>query len=101
MRAILFAVAVLVVFTVFVTVFAASAPAKSVRILPKWVWVILCVISTPIGGVLYLSLGRPIDGPARGRSGGGRTLAPDDDPDFLDDLARRLRDEDDKGPNAA
>jgi hypothetical protein len=95
MRAILFALAVLVIFTVFVTVFAASAPAKSVRVLPKWVWVVLCVVITPIGGILYLGLGRPIDGRG-GNSGKTKTVAPDDDPDFLRNLARKLREQGDK-----
>jgi len=94
MRAILFALAVLIIFTVFVTVFAASAPASSVRVLPKWIWVVLCVLVTPIGGILYLALGRPIDG-GRG-SGNTKTIAPDDDPDFLRNLARKLREQGEK-----
>lgn len=95
MRAILFALAVLVIFTVFVTVFAASARAQSVRVLPKWLWVVLCVVVTPIGGILYIALGRPIDnGPST--SGKTKTVAPDDDPDFLRNLARKLREQGDK-----
>jgi hypothetical protein len=93
MRAILFALAVLVIFTVFVTVFAASAPAAAVRVLPKWLWVALCLVATPIGGVLYLTLGRPIDGPSSGSARATTRLAPDDDPEFLRNLARRLKDQ--------
>lgn len=59
MRAALFAIGAIGIFTVFVTVFAASAPARQVRTLPKWVWVLVCVLFTPVGGILYLALGRP------------------------------------------
>ena len=93
MRAILFALAVLVIFTVFVTVFAASASAASVRVLPKWLWVVLCLVATPIGGILYLALGRPIDGRSSGSTRTTTRLAPDDDPEFLRNLARKLRDQ--------
>lgn len=115
MRAILFAIVAVVIFTIFVTVFAAAAPASRVRVLPKWVWVLLCVISTPLGGILYLTLGRPLygtdgsngngaySGSSTGSGGGSRksrTLAPDDDPDFLRNLAKRLKNinlDDDQG----
>lgn len=28
------------------------------RYLPKWVWAIICTISIPLGGILYLIFGR-------------------------------------------
>ena len=30
-----------------------------VRWLPKWGWAIVCVISIPLGGLLYLALAKP------------------------------------------
>ena len=99
MRAVLFAIGAIGIFTVFVTVFAASAPARSVRVLPKWIWVILCVLVAPVGGILYLTLGRPL-GPDENPASASKprpsaNRAPDDDPEFLRNLARRLRDEKD------
>jgi hypothetical protein len=100
MRYALFALGAIVIFTVFVTVFAASADRTKVRLLPKWVWVLLCVLTTPVGGILYIAVGRPArDGGAGGGASGksasqGRTKAPDDDPEFLRNLAERLREED-------
>jgi len=97
MRAALFAIGAIGIFTVFVTVFAASAQARSVRVLPKWIWVFLCVFVTPVGGILYLTLGRPLgtdEAPAPSAKPRGQR-APDDDPEFLRNLARRLRDEKD------
>jgi len=37
---------------------------SEVAYLPKWAWAIVCVISVPIGGIVYLTVGR--------RPGGGR-----------------------------
>jgi Phospholipase_D-nuclease N-terminal len=34
------------------------ARAQKVRYLPKWVWALICLVSVPLGGILYLSLGR-------------------------------------------
>jgi phospholipase D-like protein len=29
-----------------------------VRYLPKWAWVLVCVVSVPLGGIVYLLVGR-------------------------------------------
>lgn len=92
MRYVLFLFAAWVIFTVFVTVFALAADGKRVRLLPKWVWVVLCVLVPFIGGILYLTVGRPITGPD-GESKKTHMRAPDDDPDFLRNLSRKLKDE--------
>ena len=34
------------------------ARAAEVRYLPKWAWVLICLIQTPGGGIAYLSIGR-------------------------------------------
>lgn len=109
MRYLLFAIAITAVFTIFTTVFAASANPNQVRLLPKWVWVLLCLLVPIVGGLLYVTLGRPVTGSLS--SGGGSTsnqgpkwgqgsttrtstIAPDDDPDFLRRLRERLNRED-------
>ena len=89
MRFLIYGIAALVIFTVFVTVFAASAERSEVRNLPKWAWVLLCIFVTPAGGLLYLALGRPKGEPKR------KTVAPDDDPEFLRKLRDQLRDKGD------
>ena len=55
---------------------------SDVRSLPRWGWLIIIVLVPTLGAVAYLIAGRPK------RPGGGtkkpkRTIAPDDDPDFL------------------
>ncbi len=32
--------------------------AERTKHLPKWAWLVICLISVPLGGVLYLLLGR-------------------------------------------
>jgi hypothetical protein len=34
------------------------ARADRVRYLPKWVWALICLVQTPLGGIIYLSVGR-------------------------------------------
>jgi hypothetical protein len=34
------------------------AKAEEVRYLPKWGWLIVSLISIPVGGIIYLSVGR-------------------------------------------
>jgi hypothetical protein len=75
MRLELFGIVILVVFTVFVTAFAAAADKTAVRALPKALWV------SPIGGILYLTLGRPLPNDTQNT----------DDPSYLRRLADRLR----------
>ncbi|MFY9304117.1 MAG: PLD nuclease N-terminal domain-containing protein [Rhodoluna sp.] len=94
-RTLLFIFGVWLLFTVFVTVFAASANKNEVRTLPKWLWILICAGVPFIGGLLYLVLGRPL-GPPKQRYRKTKSVAPDDDPAFLRDLADKLdtKDED-------
>jgi len=32
--------------------------ATEVRHLPRWAWAIICVITVPLGGIAYLTLGK-------------------------------------------
>ena len=52
----LFAFALVVGWEVFCL--ADLARADKVRFLPKWGWAAACLIQIPLGGVLYLLLGR-------------------------------------------
>lgn len=35
------------------------ARARRVRYLPKWAWALICLVSVPLGGIVYLLAGRP------------------------------------------
>lgn len=34
------------------------ARAEAVRYLPRWAWAIICLVSVPFGGIVYLLVGR-------------------------------------------
>lgn len=68
-------------FTVYCVVDAVKSDKDEVRRLPKWLWVTLTIITTPLGGIAWLLLGRPR--PEGGKGGRLGPLGPDDDPDFL------------------
>ena len=88
----------LIIWGIFTTVFAASADKTEVRLFPKWLWVILCLLVPFFGGLLYLMVGRPLPANTGPRGGQSRIIAPDDDPNFLRDIQKFLRkkDQDDK-----
>jgi Phospholipase_D-nuclease N-terminal len=76
-----------------------SAEEYSVRALPRWAWVLIILLFSPVGAIVWFVAGRPrtdrprTDRAARGgawRPGSGfpeserpRVVAPDDDPEFL------------------
>jgi hypothetical protein len=64
-----------------------------IRSLSKFTWILLVLLTFWVGGILWLLFGRPRGGivPAR-RSHPPR--GPDDDPEFLQNLDRRLRGDD-------
>jgi hypothetical protein len=37
--------------------------AEEVRYLPRWAWAIVCLISVPLGGIVYLVFGRGAKSP--------------------------------------
>lgn len=88
-------IAAVVIFTIFTTVYAASANPRQVRVLPKFAWVLLCLFVPIIGGLLYITIGRPIDGDSPPGGKKIRPIAPDDDPDFLRDLGSRFKNDKD------
>ncbi len=90
--AVLVAVAI---FQIFTTVYAASSNRNQVRVLPKFVWVLLCLFIPVIGGLLYITIGRPIDGDSGQGAKRSRPIAPDDDADFLRDLGTRFKNDND------
>lgn len=91
-------IAFLVIWAVFTTVFAASANKPEVRLLPKWLWVVLCAIVPFFGGLLYLMVGRPLRKEPGGFGGKGKVIAPDDDPNFLRDISKRMKREEKQEP---
>ncbi|MDT0300540.1 PLD nuclease N-terminal domain-containing protein [Streptomonospora wellingtoniae] len=90
---------------------ALTSPAAGVRNLPKILWLIIIALFTPVGPLLWLFLGRPREPDApepaaptaqtasldhldpsdfNQASDRDRPLGPDDDPEFLRKLNRRI-----------
>jgi len=42
----------------FVIYCVVDVSRNEVRYLPKWAWIVICLISIPLGGVVYLLIGR-------------------------------------------
>ena len=51
-------VPILVVGLAFVIYCWIDIARSAVRYLPKWAWAIICIISVPLGGIVYLLVGR-------------------------------------------
>ena len=49
---------VLVLLLAFVVWCWVDISRNEVRYLPKWLWAVICVVSIPIGAIVYLLVGR-------------------------------------------
>lgn len=87
---------------------AAQTPSHQVRNLPKALWIVLIVLIPLVGGISWLLAGRPLETPDTWRIGNGfpegdrprsaRSIAPDDDPEFLARLRPPQDDPEDPAP---
>jgi hypothetical protein len=70
------------VLTLFTFVDCAMRDDSQIKKIPKWGWLLVILFLQPIGGIVYLVIGRvrKVRGPKPGKK---RILPPDDDPDFL------------------
>jgi hypothetical protein len=77
-----------IILTVYSLVDCATTAHSRVRGLPRWVWLFVTFLVPVVGPLLWLIVGR-------GRRGAGvtRSMAPDDDLDFLKGLDRHKTDE--------
>ena len=61
----------------------ARCPQEEVRKLPKWAWLLIIFLFSPISAFCWFFIGKPKRNPGPGRGGRGKIIPPDDDPDFL------------------
>jgi phospholipase D-like protein len=91
-----------ILLTIAALISCLSAEEDDVRALPRLVWVVAILLFPLVGAIVYFVAGRPLTAGASGgtwtASGGGaeahrpqRTVAPDDDPEFLRAIDRRSR----------
>ncbi|MEV4415544.1 PLD nuclease N-terminal domain-containing protein [Catellatospora sp. NPDC049609] len=90
-----------IILTVAALVSCLSAEEDRLRSLPRWAWVLIILLFSPIGAIAWFVLSHR-SGPRRPvwKQGSGfpeaqrpgRALAPDDDPEFLRKLAKEAKD---------
>jgi hypothetical protein len=79
-----------------------SVEEYEIRALPRFAWVLLILLFSPVGPIAWFVAGRParatvptVDDPLLYPTP-GRAVAPDDDPEFLNQMAVRNRKEDEE-----
>jgi hypothetical protein len=84
---------VVVILTVYTLVDCALFDRNRIRGVPRWVWILMIILLPVLGAVLWLLIGRGRRSTS-GSTGGRvtRSIAPDDDPDFLRGLDRAKND---------
>ena len=68
--------------TLYTFVECAMRDDSQIKKIPKWGWLLVILFLQPIGGIVYLVIGR-VRRPRGRKPGKKRILPPDDDPDFL------------------
>jgi hypothetical protein len=68
--------------TLYTFVDCAMRDDSAIKKIPKWGWLLVILFLQPIGGIVYLVIGR-VRRPRGPKPGKKRILPPDDDPDFL------------------
>ncbi|MEV0613944.1 PLD nuclease N-terminal domain-containing protein [Nonomuraea sp. NPDC050404] len=77
-----------------------TTPEDEVRNVPKPLWILIVVLIPLLGGLIWMARGRPRAAQAPRPTtwpvspAPGMPKGPDDDPDFLRDLDRRMRGDD-------
>lgn len=89
--------------TIYAFIDCLNTPEEEVKHLPKTVWVLIILLFSIVGPVVWLFAGRKRSAVGGGGGGGGRArrqqqwLAPDDNPEFLKYLREEQEKEKDKG----
>ena len=68
--------------TLYTFVECAMRDDSQIKKIPNWGWLLVILFLQPIGGIVYLVIGR-VRRPRGPKPGKKRILPPDDDPDFL------------------
>ncbi|MFG2984041.1 PLD nuclease N-terminal domain-containing protein [Streptomyces sp. NPDC048258] len=78
--------------TIYTFIDCLNTPEEEVKHLPKVVWVIIILLFSIVGPVVWLAAGKKRAAVGGGRARRAQWVAPDDNPEFL----KSLRDEQEK-----
>jgi hypothetical protein len=75
-----------------------SVEEYEIRALPRYAWVLIILLFSPIGPIVWFVAGRPVREPRPANDAllyptPRRALAPDDDPEFLSQMARSRKED--------
>jgi hypothetical protein len=79
-------VLILIGITIYAVIDCLRTDDADIRTLPKPLWLLAIIALPPAGGLLWIWLGVQHEGPGPGGRPQPRTIAPDDDPEFLRSL---------------
>ncbi|MFC9296456.1 PLD nuclease N-terminal domain-containing protein [Streptomyces sp. NPDC057011] len=82
----------IIALTIYAFIDCLNTPEEEVKHLPKVVWVIIILLFSIVGPVVWLFAGKQRAAAGGSRGGRARWVAPDDNPEFL----KSLRDEQEK-----
>ncbi|MCJ1679250.1 PLD nuclease N-terminal domain-containing protein [Streptomyces sp. APSN-46.1] len=82
----------IIALTIYTFIDCLNTPEEEVKHLPKVIWVIIILLFSIVGPVVWLAAGKKRTAAGGGRAARTQWVAPDDNPEFL----RSLREERDK-----
>ncbi|MFD9724120.1 PLD nuclease N-terminal domain-containing protein [Streptomyces sp. NPDC059072] len=82
----------IIALTIYAFIDCLNTPEEEVKHLPKVVWVIIILLFSIVGPVVWLFAGKHRSAVGGGRAARNQWVAPDDNPEFL----RSLREEQDR-----
>ncbi|MEU3313358.1 PLD nuclease N-terminal domain-containing protein [Streptomyces sp. NPDC048387] len=89
--------------TIYAFIDCLNTPEEEVKSLPKGVWVLIILLFSIVGPVVWLLAGKKrtavggFGGAGAGRARRTQWVAPDDNPEFLRSLRKDEKDKDDQG----
>ena len=90
-RLVLFGVIIVAAVIIYAIVDCVMSRAQEVRSISKTAWIFTIVLLPVLGALLWFLFGRPMSGPEPKNRKPRHPTAPDDDPEFLRNLAIRRR----------
>lgn len=91
----------IIALTIYTFIDCLNTPEEEVKHLPKVIWVIIILLFSIVGPVVWLFAGKKRSAVGGGGFGGGRArrtqwVAPDDNPEFLKSLRDEQEEKDEK-----
>ncbi|MFB7174276.1 PLD nuclease N-terminal domain-containing protein [Streptomyces sp. NPDC056254] len=86
----------IIALTIYAFIDCLNTPEEEVKHLPKAMWVLIILLFSVVGPVVWLFAGkkRVASGGGRGPRGRGQWVAPDDNPEFLKSLREEQENKD-------